>query len=193
MKYWGEIKEDLMKLYAEGKDKIFRWNKVADMLQQAYKWGSADNEARWKRRDVSPECAKYGHVYASDCEQHYSFTCVDCGELSWERMLHSDSLPWSGDWGGTRYSGYIPHMCRDCGTIIAGNNRRLPTEESYDDCYKWAVEKKKGAEHIFYACFHSRVRHDGEVEMLLLDETIFRVVKNYKEFRQAWVERMRID
>lgn len=192
MIYWGQIRDNLLNLYAKGKEKIFTWNDVADALQQAYSWGAADVESKWHRHP-SVECARYGHVYASNCHSHYSFTCADCGELSWERMIYNDSLPWSGDWGGTRYSGYIPQRCNDCGAVIAGNNRRLPTEDSYDKCYQWAVENKKGASHIFYACFHSRIRHNGEVEMLLLDETVFKVVKNYKEFREAWIERMRIE
>lgn len=192
MKYWGEIKQDLMNLYVKGKEKLFAWNDVADMLQQAYRWGFEDYDAKFHRH-ISPECAKYGHVYASDCEQHYSITCVDCGELSWERMIRNDSFRWSGDWGGTRYSGYIPRRCNDCGAVIGGNNRRLPDEENYNKCYQWSKENKEGAAHIFYAVYHSRIKDNGDVDMLLLDDSVFRRVKNFKEFRQAWIERMRIE
>jgi hypothetical protein len=193
MKYWGEIKQSLMELYLK-KDKTFTWNNVADMLQTAYKWGSADKESYYKREDKTPyECCKYGHVYESDCVEHYSIYCAQCGEMSWERMITDDASGYGGDWGGTRYFGYIPRRCQDCGEIIGGNYRRIPTEEHYNECYQWCKENKKGSSHIFYASFHSRIRYDGEVEMLLLDETIFKVVKDYKEFRQAWVERLRIE
>ena len=142
--------------------------------------------------DKHPSCIKYGHVYLSNCIDHYSTTCYECGELCWDRFIKNDVYG-SGDWGGTRFSGYRSELCKDCKKPISGGNRRLPTEDNYNKCYEWSVKNKQGAVHIFYACFNSEIKDDGTVDLLLLDNSVFKNVNSFEKFRTAWIERLKYE